>query len=106
MVERLGVDRRRNVQALARAGELVGRTKLNGRLRGRSPLTRLVEIEAVRMGVLGKLSLWQTLRTHAAALAVDPGHLQELQDRAQHQLQILQECHIALNRTAFGGPGG
>jgi len=58
MARQLGVDRRRGAHALGRAGELAGRLKLNGRLRSRSPLTPLVEIEALRVGVLGKLSLW------------------------------------------------
>lgn len=102
MVERMGIDRRRSLQALGRAGELAGRLKLNGRLRSRSPLTPLVEIEALRAGVLGKLGLWQTLRTHADDLGLDQAHLERLESRARNQLEVLQECHVAVHATAFG----
>jgi len=106
LMRQIGVDRRRGTQTVGRAGELAGRLKLNGRLRSRSPLTPLVEIEALRSGVLGKLSLWQTLHPHAHALALDATHLVTLQDRARAQLQVIQECHGALSRSAFGEPAG
>ena len=44
------------------AAEKVGRLKLNVRLTGRSPLSPFVELEAVEVGVYGKLLLWQVLR--------------------------------------------
>lgn len=42
--------------------EKVGRLKWNGRLMGYSPLSRLEELEALALGVEGKLSLWRTLK--------------------------------------------
>ena len=38
------------------AAEKVGRLKLNGQLLGYSPLSRLVELEGMMLGVTGKLS--------------------------------------------------
>ena len=68
----------------ARAAEKVGRLKLNGRLTGRSPLSPFVELEAVEVGIYGKLLLWQVLRDrHPAGAAVDLG---ELIGRAERQL--------------------
>jgi hypothetical protein len=65
--------------------EKVGRLKLNGRLTGRSPLSPFVELEAIEVGVYGKLLLWQVLRDRRppGAGAVD---LDELIRRAQRQL--------------------
>ena len=69
--------------------EKVGRLKLNGRLTGRSPLSPFVELEAVEVGVYGKLLLWQVLRDRRprGAGAVD---LDELIRRAQRQLDEVE----------------
>ena len=69
----------------ARAAEKVGRLKLNGRLTGRSPLSPFIELEAVEVGIYGKLLLWKVLRDRhpAGAGAVDLG---ELIGRAERQL--------------------
>ena len=71
------------------AAEKVGRLKLNGQLTGRSPLSSLVELEAVEVGVYGKLLLWQVLRDRRppGAGAVD---LDELIRRAQRQLDEVE----------------
>ena len=47
--------------ASAWVAEKVGRLKLNGRLLDRSPLSSLVELETLRLGVEGKACLWRTL---------------------------------------------
>ena len=69
--------------------EKVGRLKLNGRLTGRSPLSPFVELEAIEVGVYGKLLLWQVLRGRRppGAGAVD---LDELIRRAQRQLDEVE----------------
>ena len=72
----------------ARAAEKVGRLKLNGRLTGRSPLSPFIELEAVEVGIYGKLLLWQVLRDrHPAGAAVDLG---ELIGRAARQLGVVE----------------
>ena len=58
---RLGVEADRIKQAGAWAFEKVGRLKLNGQLLGYSPLSRLVELEGLMLGVTGKLGLWMVL---------------------------------------------
>jgi hypothetical protein len=69
---------------LARAAEVAGRLKLNGRLLRRSPLSVLVELEATELGITGKLLLWQALRAARppGSEAVD---LDVLIDRAEAQ---------------------
>jgi hypothetical protein len=52
---------------VAWALEKVGRLKLNGRIRSYSPLSRLLELEGLTMGIAAKRSLWEAL-----GLAVDP----------------------------------
>ena len=42
--------------------EKLARLKFNGQLRGYSPPSRIVELEALSLGVRGKLVLWRTLR--------------------------------------------
>ena len=49
-------------QVVGWLGEKAGRLKPNGQLRGYSPLSRLVELEGLALGVTGKLALWKALR--------------------------------------------
>jgi len=76
--------------AAAWGGEKLGRLKLNGRVRGYSPLSRLVELEGLMLGVQGKLALWRTLDRLDPNMAGRPGDLAELQRRAQDQLDRLE----------------
>ncbi len=77
------------------AVEKVGRLKLNGRLRGYSPLSRLIELEGLTLGVRGKLGLWLALKELAREdqrmTSVD---LQELVERAERQLGSLKQYRL------------
>jgi hypothetical protein len=57
----LGVTRSRVKPVLAVLGERVARLKPNGRLRGYSPLSRVIELEGLVLGITGKLRLWTLL---------------------------------------------
>lgn len=61
LIEQLGISRNRLKPAGAWAMEKLGRLKLNGQLRGYSPLSRLLELEGLAMGLSGQLGLWRTL---------------------------------------------
>jgi hypothetical protein len=61
LIEQLGISRSRLKPVGAWVLEKVGRLKPNGRLRGYSPLSRLLELEGLAMGLSGQLGLWQTL---------------------------------------------
>src|SRR5690349_20428900 len=66
IMDRLGVGRSRVKPLAAVLGERLGRLKLNGRLWGYSPLSRLDELEVLQLGVLGKRRLWRALElTHS-----------------------------------------
>lgn len=61
LLERLGIRRDRVKLAAAWAGEKLGRLKLNGQLTGYSPLSRVLELEALAIGIGGKQLMWQAL---------------------------------------------
>jgi hypothetical protein len=86
------------------AAEKVGRLKLNGRLTGYSPLSRMVELEALSAGVVGKRALWRTLAELAdAEPELERDHLTRLAERAERQLETLEELRARAARDAFGG---
>jgi hypothetical protein len=93
VMDRLGVGQSMVKPLLARLGERLGRLKLNGQLRGYSPLSRLDELELLQVGVAGKRRLWRALEhTHAGDLSgIDLGALAE---RATEQLRRLESLHL------------
>jgi hypothetical protein len=100
IMDRLGVRRDPLKQGFGWAAEKVGRLKLNGQLRGYSPLSRLVELEGLHLGISTKLSLWEILSsTHAAEL--EQLHLDDLIERARRQLDDLKPFRLEAARTAL-----
>jgi hypothetical protein len=82
--------------------EKAGRLKLNGQLRGHSPLSPLIELESLEAGVSGKRSLWQVLgRTFPADARLERFRLDALVARADEQLQGLQEHRLAIAPDAL-----
>lgn len=102
LMERLQVARDPIKPVLAWSAEKVGRLKLNGRLRGYSPLSRVVEFEGLSLGIEGKLRLWRNLdaiKNSRSALAVFP--LGELIRRAEEQLAGLEKLRVRAAEIAF-----
>jgi hypothetical protein len=86
----VGVDRVK--VSAAWAAEKLGRLKLNGRIRGYSPLSRVVELEALTLGVSGKLALWRALdQLEPDRPELSRAKLLELIARAERQLSSLEE---------------
>jgi hypothetical protein len=82
------------------AGEKVGRLKLNGSLLGYSPLSRVVELEGLALGVTGKLALWRMLGS------IDDPRLAGfdfavLTARAERQRDELERQRLAAGQIAF-----
>ena len=91
----LGVPVRHYKTTAAWLGERVGRLKFNGRLRTRSPLSDLEELELLRLGVEGKAAGWRTLRELAGAEPrLNPARLDELLTRARAQADQLEELRV------------
>jgi hypothetical protein len=89
--------------ALAATGERIARLKANGRVTERSPLSDVVELEALCSGILAKEALWRSLSLCNRVLpeALD---LESLIARAQHQRQIVERCRVQGATVAFGSP--
>ncbi|MGH2923008.1 MAG: hypothetical protein ACRDKH_03125 [Solirubrobacterales bacterium] len=81
-------------QSSAWVGEKLGRLKLNGRLTGYSPLSRLLEIEGLILGVSGKLELWRSLRVvEGSEPRLKELNLRQLERRAEDQRARLERLH-------------
>ena len=102
VMNRLGVSQDRFKQAGSWLGEKVGRVKLNGQLLGYSPLSRLIELEGLKLGVRGKLALWTALK---ATLEGDPRvsavDFDMLRERAKEQAATLEELRLRAAVIAF-----
>lgn len=78
--------------------EKVGRLKLNGSWVSRSPLSSVVELEALVLGVTGKLALWRTLRALADfEPRLDPVELDRLADRAEDQRERAERMRLQVS---------
>lgn len=102
IMERLGIGQDRVKVLASWAGEKAGRLKLNGQLRGYSPLSRLEELEGLSLGVEGKLALWQTLqRTHGDEPKLRGVDFDDLIRRARSQRQRLERRRRAAAEEAL-----
>jgi hypothetical protein len=102
VMRRLGVGEDRLKQAVAWGAEKAGRLKLNGSLLSYSPLSRVVELEGLTLGIHGKLALWQTLKR----LSDDDRRLaafdfEDLIARARNQLRRLERQRRKASEEAF-----
>ncbi|MEP6893799.1 MAG: hypothetical protein ABI927_08480 [Gaiellaceae bacterium] len=87
--------------ALARAAELVGRLKLNGSIRKRSPLSEVVDLETLLCGIRGKEALWAALQT--ADFALQGIDLQALVESARTQAEEVDQMRLRAAVNSFGG---
>jgi hypothetical protein len=91
IMERLGVRGNPAKVALGWLGEKIGRLKPNGRLLTRSPLSDVVEMEALQLGVAGKAAAWRMLRVVAEVDdRIDAAEMERLAQRAERQFAALE----------------
>jgi hypothetical protein len=103
MMEDLGFGGDRVKNAAAWGLEKAGRLKLNGNLRGYSPLSRVVELEGLLTGITGKKGLWVALLQLTPEEArLDAALLERLRDRADEQRATIEELREKAAREAFG----
>jgi hypothetical protein len=92
VMNELDVPRSRWKPALGWLGEKFGRLKPNGQLRGYSPLSRVVELELLLLGITGKLRLWTLLdELVAEQTSVD---LKALAARAEEQRELVGQLQV------------
>ena len=88
----------------ATVGERIGRLKLNGSLLGYSPLSRVVELEGLALGVRGKASLWDSLGV-VDDPRLEPFDFAALERRADRQFSEIEKHRLDAVRTAFEASG-
>jgi hypothetical protein len=102
---RLGVDRDPLKVWAGWAAEKLGRAKLNGRIAGYSPYSRVLELEVLGVGVEGKRALWRALERIAGADARLTGiDLTALVRRAEAQRRLIERERLRAAEIAFGAP--
>jgi hypothetical protein len=97
----LGVGTDRTKVIAARVFERVGRLKPNAQLRGYSPLSPLVELEVLGLGIRGKLALWRALGEVADTPPLDAEQLAELAARAERQVAHVEARRLEVARSAL-----
>ena len=95
VMERLEVSASKLKDAGGWTAEKLGRLKPNNRLFSYSPLSRVIEVEGLLIGVTGKQALWEAIQT-AVGDSLDGISFPELSARAADQRTRLE----ALRRTA------
>ncbi len=102
VMRRVGVERAVAKQVAGRLVERLGRLRMHQTVTRDPALSRLLELEALILGVTGKLVLWRTLRElvprEPRLAGVD---LEGLIGRAQEQIRGLEEHHRAAATDAF-----
>ena len=92
VLDALGVCRDRFKPVGAWVGEKLARLKPNGQLRGYSPLSRVLELEGLTMGITGKKGLWEGLRDRG--VEAPPGiDFEQLALRAEEQRATVEGLH-------------
>lgn len=85
-------------------GEKLSRLKLNGRVFGYSPLSRLEELEGLHAGVTAKQRMWISLGEIAHHdPRLDTFDFAALTERAQRQLEVLEPYRRDAAKLALAG---
>lgn len=96
----VGVDCVKQLGALM--VERLGRLKLNGRLLDYSPLSRVEELEALRIAIGAKQALWGTLEMLASTEdRLEVAELKHLAARAKRQAKLVETLHGTASHELF-----
>jgi hypothetical protein len=102
LMERLMIPRSKVKVPAAWALEKIGRLKLNGRIRGYSPLSRLIEFEGLATGIDAKRALWLALlQIRANDERLRDFDLEVLAARAEDQRQRLEPHRLSAATAAL-----
>ena len=102
IMELLGAAKDQTKVAMGWITEKFGRLKPNGELRERSPLTPLIELEGLSLGIEGKRSLWLALAAvDAVAERIGRARLDDLVARAEDQRTRVEERRLDAARQAL-----
>src|SRR5262249_10988454 len=101
LMDSLGVSADHKKIAAAWVGEKVGRLKPNAQLLGYSPLSPLVELEALSLGIEGKRLLWIAVKSIAAEHGLAPERFAELAARASDQRSRVEQYRVEVAERAL-----
>lgn len=102
VMEGLGVKASTIKDAAGWTAEKLGRLKPNNSLLSYSPLSRVVELEGLVIGVTGKLALWESLRA-AIGESLDGIEFATMSERAADQRSRLEALRKRAAAEAFAG---
>jgi hypothetical protein len=102
LMRHLEIERHPVKQAAGWMLEKLSRLRLNPALTGSAELTRLLETEALSLGIEGKLAMWLALKEAAATDSrLAETDFDRLIDRARGQRQTLESHRVAAALRAF-----
>jgi hypothetical protein len=105
LMERLDVKQDKLKTTAAYIAEKFGRLKPNAHLTSYSPLSRVVELEFLSLGVTGKLLLWRALlAVEHADERLDREELTVLAERAETQRDELEKYRVRAVADAVLAP--
>lgn len=99
---RLGADGGQLKRWAAVAAERAARLKPNGRVASYSPLSRLIEIEAMQAGVSARQRLWAAMQRADLTTELSDFDFERLEERAAAELEMLRAFHDEAADVAFG----
>lgn len=100
IADAVGAGQARVAQAALSVGETLARAKLNGRLVRRSPLSDVLELEALLSAVHGKKAGWESLLVLSERdPRIPAAEVQDLLRRADRQLARLTDLHASAAPT-------
>ena len=100
VMQRLEIQPSKLKDAGGWTAEKVGRLKPNNRLLSYSPLSRVLELEGLIMGVTGKQALWEGLQVSVGE-TLDGFSFPELAERAADHRRRLETLHRGAVAEAF-----
>jgi hypothetical protein len=104
LMARLEVERHPVKEAAGWLLERLSRLRLNPAITGSADLTRLLETEALSLGIDGKLAMWLVLKEAAAVDRRLAGtDFDRLIERARGQRRTLEPHRVATGLAAFSG---
>jgi len=103
LMDRLGIHQDPLKPVAARIGEKLGRLKPNGQVRGYSPLSRVVELEGLALGITGKMQLWRALERSIDS--VEGFDFERLAEQAASQRERVEKLRLRAAGRAFSANG-
>ncbi|HEX4907977.1 MAG TPA: hypothetical protein VFW32_05240 [Actinomycetes bacterium] len=104
LMARLEVEQHPVKEAAGWLLERLSRLRLNPAITGSADLTRLLETEALSLGIEGKLAMWLVLKEAAAVDRRLAGtDFDRLIERARGQRRTLEPHRVATGLAAFSG---